>query len=145
MNEFSSIYSASNEAIKIQYMTKRGPKISLGGNQGVKLRRGSMNQGRINNPLLLIMGWLRSTIWEYLISTKGENSLYMTWYTMTYIGGVRPFFMLYLRWCKWLLNVRYRRIFLDINPDFFWMVMDYLNDQKYHISWQYPEKVMCRK
>ena len=52
-------------------MKKRGPRISWGGEQGIKIHRGFRTQGRTNNTLLFIIDWLMLRSWKYLISTMG--------------------------------------------------------------------------
>ena len=58
----------------------------------------------------------------------------MIWYILTQIGGTRPDALLCGRWDKQLIRVGDRRIFLDVNPDFYWVVEDSLDKQKHHIS-----------
>ena len=53
----------------------------------------------------------------------------MTQYNLTYIIGTRQEYFLCGRWENQLVRVRYRRMFMDVNPDFFQSVVDNLNEQ----------------
>ena len=64
----------------------------------------------------------------------GGGIVSMIWYDLTNIGGTRPESLFYVQWYNKFLRVRVRRIFLDVNPDFFWEVVDSPNKQKYHDS-----------
>ena len=67
-------------------MTMKGPRIYLGGKQGIELHRVLRNQGIRNNPFILIMGCLTFRSLKYSRYTQGVNILSMTWYTLeTYL------------------------------------------------------------
>ena len=101
--------------------------IYLGGKQGIKLHRGSRTKGRSKNTSLLIMGCPALRIWEYSRSTKGGGIVYTTHYNMTQIRRKILEDLFCGKWDKQFIRVRDRRIFLDVNPDFFQVLVDYLN------------------
>ena len=75
----------------------------------------------------------------------GGKIVSMTRYTMAHIGGTRLKYLLYIRWDKRRIRFGYRRIFMDVNPDFVWEVVDLQDDKKDHIYSKYPGKYMCMK
>ena len=64
---------------------------------------------------------------------NGEGIVSTLWYILTQFGGTRPDAMFYRCWDKQFIRVGYRRIFIDVNPDFFRAVVDYMNKKKYHV------------
>ena len=69
----------------------------------------------------------------------------MIQYTLTQIKSTRPEALFCGRWDKQLLRFRDKMIFLNTNTDLFQVIVDYLNNKKYHVSRQYPGKAICRK
>ena len=55
---------------------------------------------------------------------KGGGIVYISQYTLTHIVRTSPEAMLCAHWHKQSIRVRDRRIFMDVNPDFFWSVVD---------------------
>ena len=58
----------------------------------------------------------------------------MTQYTLAHIVGMISEDLFNIWWEKRLPRVSEKREFLYVNTDFSWVVVDYLNEQKYHVS-----------
>ena len=71
---------------------------------------------------------------EILEINNGGGIVPIIWYILTQFGGTRLEALFYGRWENKLLGVGDINIFMDVNTDFFWSVVDYLNNQKHRVS-----------